>query len=102
METLILEPSFNTVKTIPVLKMMEINIFARYYDDNYPSVKEQKAYEKNIFNKTCKTDSETVPLEGHTMAHKRSIDLYFYINISHEHRCKKFSTIYYQVKSGNM
>lgn len=79
METLILEPSFNTVKTIPILKMMEINIFARYYDDNYPSVKEQKAYEKNIFNKTCKTDSEIVPLEGLTMAHKSSMDLYFYV-----------------------
>ena len=30
----------------------------QYYDDTYPSVKEQKAFEKNIFNKTHRTDSE--------------------------------------------
>lgn len=29
----------------------------QYYDDTYPSVKEQKAFEKNIFNKTHRTDS---------------------------------------------
>lgn len=31
---------------------------SQYYDDTYPSVKEQKAFEKNIFNKTHRTDSE--------------------------------------------
>lgn len=30
----------------------------QYYDDTYPSVKEQKAFEKNIFNKTHRTDSK--------------------------------------------
>lgn len=29
----------------------------QYYDDTYPSAKEQKAFEKNIFNKTHRTDS---------------------------------------------
>lgn len=29
----------------------------QYYDDTYPTVKEQKAFEKNIFNKTHRTDS---------------------------------------------
>lgn len=31
----------------------------QYYDDTYPSVKEQKAFEKNIFNKTHRTDSRS-------------------------------------------
>ena len=30
----------------------------QYYDDTYPTVKEQKAFEKNIFNKTHRTDSK--------------------------------------------
>lgn len=30
----------------------------QYYDDTYPSVKEQRAFEKNIFSKTHRSDSE--------------------------------------------
>lgn len=33
-------------------------IYLQYYDDTYPTVKEQKAFEKNIFNKTHRTDSK--------------------------------------------
>ncbi|XP_052497261.1 coatomer subunit zeta-1 isoform X4 [Ovis aries] len=51
----------------------------QYYDDTYPSVKEQKAFEKNIFNKTHRTDSEIALLEGLTVVYKSSIDLYFYV-----------------------
>ncbi|NXK15447.1 COPZ1 protein, partial [Herpetotheres cachinnans] len=57
----------------------------QYYDDTYPSAKEQKAFEKNIFNKTHRTDSEIALLEGLTVVYKSSIDLYFYvIGSSHE------------------
>ncbi|KAK2103595.1 Coatomer subunit zeta-1 [Saguinus oedipus] len=59
MEALILEPSLYT-----------------YYDDTYPSIKEQKAFEKNIFNKTHQTDSKIALLEGLTVVYKSSIDLY--------------------------
>lgn len=51
----------------------------QYYDDTYPSAKEQKAFEKNIFNKTHRTDSEIALLEGLTVVYKSSIDLYFYV-----------------------
>lgn len=37
---------------------MVVNIYFQYYDDTYPTVKEQKAFEKNIFNKTHRTDSK--------------------------------------------
>ncbi|ELW54516.1 Coatomer subunit zeta-1 [Tupaia chinensis] len=43
------------------------------------TVKEQKAFEKNIFNKTHWTDSEIALLEGLTVVYKSSIDLYFYV-----------------------
>uniref|UniRef100_A0A8C5M859 Coatomer subunit zeta n=1 Tax=Leptobrachium leishanense TaxID=445787 RepID=A0A8C5M859_9ANUR len=60
-------------------------IYQRYYDETYPTVKEQKAFEKNIFNKTHRTDSEIALLEGLTVVYKSSIDLYFYvIGSSHE------------------
>lgn len=38
--------------------MASLCIHLQYYDDTYPTVKEQKAFEKNIFNKTHRTDSK--------------------------------------------
>ncbi|KAI2566089.1 COPZ1 isoform 12 [Pan troglodytes] len=58
MEALILEPSLYTVKAILILDNDGDRLFAKYYDDTYPSVKEQKAFEKNIFNKTHRTDTD--------------------------------------------
>ncbi|XP_077185198.1 coatomer subunit zeta-1 isoform X1 [Paroedura picta] len=85
MEALILEPSLYTVKAILILDNDGDRLFAKYYDDTYPTVKEQKAFEKNIFNKTHRTDSEIALLEGLTVVYKSSIDLYFYvIGSSHE------------------
>uniref|UniRef100_A0A8C6D2Z5 Coatomer subunit zeta n=1 Tax=Moschus moschiferus TaxID=68415 RepID=A0A8C6D2Z5_MOSMO len=79
MEALILEPSLYTVKAILILDNDGDLLFAKYYDDTYPSVKEQKAFEKNIFKKTHRTDSEIALLEGLTVVYKSSIDLYFYV-----------------------
>ncbi|XP_032461903.1 coatomer subunit zeta-1-like [Phocoena sinus] len=73
MEALILEPSLYTVKAILILDNDGDRLFA------YPSIKEQKAFEKNIFNKTHRTDSEIALLEGLTVVYKSSIDLYFYV-----------------------
>ncbi|NXX18835.1 COPZ1 protein, partial [Podargus strigoides] len=78
-------PSLYTVKAVIILDNDGDRLFAKYYNDTYPSVKEQKAFEKNIFNKTHRTDSEIALLEGLTVVYKSSIDLYFYvIGSSHE------------------
>ncbi|XP_034275020.1 coatomer subunit zeta-1 isoform X2 [Pantherophis guttatus] len=73
------EPSLYTVKAILILDNDGDRLFAKYYDDTYPTVKEQKAFEKNIFGKTHRTDSEIALLEGLTVVYKSSIDLYFYV-----------------------
>ncbi|KAF7240316.1 Coatomer subunit zeta-1 [Varanus komodoensis] len=73
------EPSLYTVKAILILDNDGDRMFAKYYDDTYPTVKEQKTFEKNIFNKTHRTDSEIALLEGLTVVYKSSIDLYFYV-----------------------
>ncbi|NXR20283.1 COPZ1 protein, partial [Cinclus mexicanus] len=52
---------------------------SQYYDDTYPSVKEQRAFEKNIFSKTHRSDSEIALLDGLTVVYKGSIDLYCYV-----------------------
>ncbi|CAN0363989.1 unnamed protein product [Lampetra planeri] len=73
------EPSLYTVKAIIILDNDGERLYAKYYDDTYPSVKEQKTFEKNIFNKTHRTDSEIALLEGLTVVYKSSVDLYFYV-----------------------
>nr|DBA32757.1 TPA: hypothetical protein GDO54_000524 [Pyxicephalus adspersus] len=80
-----MDPTLYTVKAVLILDNDGERLFAKYYDETYPTVKEQKSFEKNIFNKTHRTDSEIALLEGLTVVYKSSIDLYFYvIGSSHE------------------
>ena len=74
-----LEPSLYTIKAIFILDNNGKRILARYYDDTYPTAKEQKAFEKNTFTKTKKSDSEIALLEGLTIVYKSNVDLYFYV-----------------------
>ncbi|KAJ6658183.1 hypothetical protein lerEdw1_001450 [Lerista edwardsae] len=76
---LMLEPSLYTVKAIFILDSFGQRLLAKYYDDTFPSIKEQKNFERNVFNKTYKTDSEIAFLEGLTIVYKSSIDLFFYV-----------------------
>lgn len=55
-------------------------ILAKYYDKNvFPTVKEQKAYEKNLFNKTHRANAEIIMLDGLTVVYKSNVDLFFYV-----------------------
>lgn len=58
-------------------------ILAKYYDKNvFPTTKEQKAYEKNLFNKTHRrSDSNTdiIMLDGLTCVYKQNVDVHFYV-----------------------
>ncbi|XP_077171359.1 coatomer subunit zeta-2 isoform X2 [Paroedura picta] len=74
-----LEPSLYTVKAIFILDSFGQRLLAKYYDGTFPSPKEQKLFEKNVFNKTHKTDSEIAFLEGLTIVYKSSIDLFLYV-----------------------
>uniref|UniRef100_A0A3Q2CTM4 Coatomer subunit zeta n=1 Tax=Cyprinodon variegatus TaxID=28743 RepID=A0A3Q2CTM4_CYPVA len=56
------------------------DMFASYYDPElYPTMKEQKNFESNVFSKTHKADNEIAFLEGMTIVYKSSIDLFFYV-----------------------
>nr|XP_042700458.1 coatomer subunit zeta-2 isoform X2 [Chrysemys picta bellii] len=77
--TRLLEPSLYTVKAIFILDNDGQRLLAKYYDDTFPSTKEQKTFERSVFDKTHKTDSEIAFLEGLTIVYKSSIDLFFYV-----------------------
>jgi hypothetical protein len=68
-------------------------ILAKYYDPNvFPSPKEQRAFEKNLFNKTHRANAEIIMLDGLTCVYKSNVDLFFYVmGSSHENEVKFFS-----------
>ncbi|XP_078501697.1 coatomer subunit zeta-2 [Lissotriton helveticus] len=73
------EPSLYTVKAVFILDNDGHRLLAKYYDDSFPSTKEQTAFEKKVFNKTHKTDSDIAFLEGMTIVYKNSIDIFLYV-----------------------
>ena len=51
----------------------------QYYDDAYPTAKEQRGFEKNLFAKTHRANGEIIMLDGFTCVYKNSVDLFFYV-----------------------
>uniref|UniRef100_A0A3B3ZMV4 Coatomer subunit zeta n=1 Tax=Periophthalmus magnuspinnatus TaxID=409849 RepID=A0A3B3ZMV4_9GOBI len=77
---LLQEPSLYTVKAVFILDNDGTRLLSKYYDPElYPTMKEQKNFERNVFNKTHKADNEIAFLEGMTIVYKSSIDLFFYV-----------------------
>jgi len=77
---MLLEPSLNVVKGIAILDNDGNRILAKYFDEKvFPAVKEQKAFEKNLFTKTHKANSEIIMLDGLTVLYKSNVDLFFYV-----------------------
>ncbi|KXJ28041.1 coatomer subunit zeta-1 [Exaiptasia diaphana] len=79
MDSVVLEASLYTVKGIAILDNDGERVLAKYYDDTYQTSKEQKEFEKNLFNKTHRANAEIIMLEGMTCVYRSSVDLYFYV-----------------------
>jgi len=79
MDTPLPEPSLYTVKAILILDNDGNRLIAKYYDESFPSTKEQKAFEKNLFNKTHRANAEIIMLDGFTCVYRSNVDLFFYV-----------------------
>ncbi|KAG4066914.1 hypothetical protein HA402_009016 [Bradysia odoriphaga] len=80
MDGTLLEPTLFTVKAMCILDNDGNRILAKYYDKNvFPTVKEQKTFEKNLFNKTHRANAEIIMLDGLTCVYKNNVDLFFYV-----------------------
>ncbi|XP_058064474.1 coatomer subunit zeta-1 [Anopheles bellator] len=76
----LLEPTLYTIKGMCILDQNGDRILAKYYDKNFfPTVKEQRAYEKNLYDKTFRADAEIIMLDGLTCVYKNNVDLLFYV-----------------------
>ena len=51
----------------------------QYYNQSLPTVKEQKEFEKSLFNKTHKGTGDVVLLDNWTIVYRNNVDLLFYV-----------------------
>jgi hypothetical protein len=72
-------PSLYTVKAILILDNDGTRLVGKYFDDQFPSVKEQKEFEKTLFAKTNKANGEIIMLDNLTIVYRSNVDLYFYV-----------------------
>lgn len=86
MDSSLLQPTLYTVKGIVLMDNDGNRILAKYYDRNvFPTAKEQRAFEKNLFNKTHRANAEIIMLDGLTCVYRSNVDLFFYVmGSSHE------------------
>lgn len=86
------------MKGIAILDNDGNRILSNYYDSElFASIKEEKAFEKNLFSKTSKASGEIIMLDGLTCLYRSNVDLYFYVmGSTHENElvskllCKTF------------
>jgi len=79
MDTPCIEPSLYSVKAILIVDNDGNRLVAKYYDETFPTTKEQKAFEKNLFNKTHRANAEIIMLDGLTCLYRSNVDLFFYV-----------------------
>ncbi len=67
-----------------------MNWVVQYYNQTFPSVKEQKDFEKSLFNKTHKGAGDVILLDNWTIVYRNNVDLLFYIlGSTNENEVKK-------------
>ncbi len=68
------------MKAIAILDNDGRRILANYYDKTlFPTIKEEKAFEKNLFQKTHKANADIIMLDGLTCLYRSNVDLFFYV-----------------------
>ncbi len=51
----------------------------QYYNQSFSTVKEQKEFEKSLFNKTHKGAGDVILLDNWTIVYRNNVDLLFYV-----------------------
>ncbi|CAF4411550.1 unnamed protein product, partial [Adineta steineri] len=72
-------PSLYVIKGIIILDNDGNRILAKYYNQSYATVKEQKEFEKSLFNKTHKGSGDVILLDNWTIVYRNNVDLLFYV-----------------------
>uniref|UniRef100_A0A5S6QT70 Coatomer subunit zeta n=1 Tax=Trichuris muris TaxID=70415 RepID=A0A5S6QT70_TRIMR len=72
-----LEQFVYCVKGIMLLDSDGNRLIAKYYGDTFAGVQQEKEFERKVFNKTKKLNSDIILLDGLICLYKSNVDLYF-------------------------
>jgi hypothetical protein len=72
-------PSLYVIKGIIILDNDGNRILAKYYNQSVGTAKEQKEFEKSLFNKTHKGAGDVILLDNWTIVYRNNVDLLFYV-----------------------
>lgn len=80
------EPTLYIIKGIAILDNDGNRLLAKYYDPSvFPGVKEERKFEKDLFQKTHRANAEVIMLDRLTCVYRSNVDLFFYVmGMSHE------------------
>ncbi|XP_069809363.1 coatomer subunit zeta-2 [Dendropsophus ebraccatus] len=73
------DPTLYTVRAVIILDQDGNRLVSKYYDCTFPSLAEQREFEKKIFQKTQRSESEVVLVDGVTALCQRWSDVLCYI-----------------------
>ncbi|KAK9718161.1 Golgi-to-ER vesicle coat component [Basidiobolus ranarum] len=75
--------SLYTTKAVILLDSEGNRILAKYYkpasSSSLQTLKEQKAFEKALFEKTNRANSEIILFDGQVVLYRSAVDVYFYV-----------------------
>ncbi|XP_053553427.1 coatomer subunit zeta-2 isoform X2 [Bombina bombina] len=73
------DPSLYTVRAAIILDQEGQRLLAKYYDHTFSTLKEQQAFEKEIFRQSQRSESEVLLVDGVTALCQRYSDIMCYI-----------------------
>jgi hypothetical protein len=75
-----------TIKAVIILDSEGNRLLAKYYKlSEYKSVKDQKVFEKNLYDKTRKSNGEIMLYDGHVICYRSSGDVtVYFVGMAHE------------------
>eukprot|EP00051_Salpingoeca_urceolata_P027584 m.482227 g.482227 ORF g.482227 m.482227 type:complete len:173 (+) comp22464_c0_seq1:491-1009(+) len=68
-----------TVKGMCILDNDGKAIICKYFDETWPTIKEKRAFEKGLFQKTHRANAEIIMFDGITCVYRSNVDLFFYV-----------------------
>ncbi|KAH8554273.1 Longin-like domain-containing protein [Umbelopsis sp. PMI_123] len=71
--------SLYAIKAVILLDAEGNRVLSKYYGKDYASTKDQKAFEKGLFDKTKRAQGEIIMYDNQIVLYRSNIDIFFYV-----------------------
>ncbi|CAM0139977.1 Golgi-to-ER vesicle coat component [Umbelopsis sp. WA50703] len=71
--------SLYAIKAVVLLDAEGNRVLSKYYGKDYANTKDQKAFEKGLFDKTKRAQGEVIMYDNQIVLYRSNIDIFFYV-----------------------